>query len=263
MSLNFTRNIPLSVIRFRNFCGCPGRFPGNVDLKVAKTRYTLRPPGCNQRQPELICVTILGGSDCILCSKAVLAVRRIIASLGLQLCYQANPIGEDPADRSPSQAPASRSSCCTGPIQQGIFPSGSDLCRSGSEHSGGTTIHREPGSEAFASSGACRGESDDVSLQICPNRVEGERELEDSWEDETQQPASGVVAVHVREGNLNRPADWQHLGLSELDVPALRSEIPIVFVGREQACRLKFSGPAVRVALLRELDKLRRGRGPQ
>lgn len=260
---NSARKSAFSAVRSKDFSGSPGSFTDSVELKIAKTQYTLPLPGGNQGQPVLIYVTILGGSKCILCSKAVLAVRRIIASLSPQLCCQANPIREHPASSSPPHVPAASSSSSIGLVQVGTFPRGSGLGHSDNEHCGGAAIDREPGSGAIVSSGAGRGGTNAGSSQICEKCLEGGRELKDSRQNAAQQPTNAVVAVQVREINLNRPADWQQLGLPEAEVSAFLSEIPIVFVGREQACRLKFDGPAVRAALLRELDRLRRGGGSQ
>lgn len=110
-------------------------------------------------------------------------------------------------------------------------------------------------------SGAGESEVDVCSLQICQEGEEGARELEGC--EEGQQLSSAVGAVQVREVNLDRPSDWQQLGLAEQEAHALREEIPIVVVGRQEVCRLKFNGPAVRAALLREVERLRLGRRPQ
>lgn len=247
---HLTQQISTSATKFRS-SGGPDCGSGCFHSKVAKPRYTAHQPGYEQNQLTAICVTVIGASRCSLCSKAVLAIRRVIASLTPPLSYRARPAELPPCEAYPQEGHVGNTPNSTGLRRQRAIPYKSSGSACGDQVTVGTVTYSGNGSGVSVRSGTP--DQAHVPPNCCQVGQEAVREVEGRGESKDRQVASADVPVHLKEVNLDHPSDWQQLGMPEAEARALRREVPIVLIGGREACRQKFDGPAVRAALLKEI----------
>lgn len=232
-------------------CCCPD----SIESKFSKTRHADFQPR-EQHSPP-ICVTIIGGNNCKLCCKAVLSIRRIISSLGLLLNNQAQPDQLCPTPRSPAVGSAASALCLPVSPGQRLCTYGKDVREFGARDIVGSgSVFRDKDSKfvraSWSRSGQCVGASHQPHQ--ASNHDFQEEVVNETYE--SRDSGSSIVVVRVRQVNLERPAERHQLGLSSRQAQTLRTEVPIILVGSKEVCRLKFDGPAVRLALLETLNNL-------
>ncbi|CDJ36998.1 hypothetical protein, conserved [Eimeria tenella] len=219
--------------------GCRGISKSNVDERWPGAQHL----NSAVTEGSPICVVIVGTDHCTLCSKAVLSVRRIIAALSQPFAFNGNHSRQSSVNQpllGPSQV-AQRLKC---QIQkEGLQCSGAAAaCEVDS-----TTATQQAGlpGTATARKGVTGFQS--KQHQCCSGSLEctEHRVVE----------AGGGEQVFVKKLSLDCPVAREQLGLSEGDARRLRREVPIILVGGKPVCRLKFNGPSVRSALLKELGR--------
>ncbi|CDJ64220.1 hypothetical protein, conserved [Eimeria necatrix] len=230
-------------VALRGLCGqadgCRGISKSNVDERWPVAQHL----GSAATEVSPISVVIIGTDHCTLCSKAVLSVRRIIAALSPPLTFNGNHSGQSSVNQpllGPVQV-AQRLKC---QIQkEGLQYSGAvAACKVDS-----ATATQQAGLTATAKANKEVTGFQSKQHQCCSGCLEctKQRVVE----------ARGGEQVLVKKLSLDCPVSREQLGLSEGDARKLRREVPIILVGGKPVCRLKFNGPSVRSALLKELGR--------
>lgn len=227
----FFQRIQASALYFSSLSGGSVRCSFADRLKAAEPRKSAILPFNKPQQPAVsICVYILGADGCSLCRKAVLSARRIVAALSPPLRLQ-----DSQAALSHSGSPS---------VLQGRPALQGEFRRSGAG------LYRQKG-EALGLLSATEGKHLDSSSPFSKS-ARGSRETDD-----LQRTRASEVSVEVRELSLDQaPSACHLLGLKGAEVRALREEIPVVFINGQKVCSLRLDGPAIRVALLKELRRL-------